>query len=163
MSGGFAVALPAALVLCGLVAGFLFAFAVVVMPGLRSLDDAAYLRAFKVIDGVIQNGSPLFGLVWVGSVLATLAVLLLGFSAASGAERMLALGGAALYVAGVQAPTIFVNIPLNNRLQRLRIDEVDSATLHEERLLFERRWNRWNSVRTTLATGTVVLLLAAVL
>jgi uncharacterized membrane protein len=34
---------------CSLVAGFLFAFAAVVMPGIRRLDDGAFIRAFQAI------------------------------------------------------------------------------------------------------------------
>ena len=59
--------------LCSLVAGFLFAFAAVVMPGIRSLDDGGFIRAFQVMDRIIQNNQPLFVLVWVGSVLALVA------------------------------------------------------------------------------------------
>ena len=59
--------LIAATVLNGLVAGFVFAFAVVVMPGLGTLPDRDFLRAFKRVDGVIQDNQPLFILVWVGS------------------------------------------------------------------------------------------------
>lgn len=75
----FLWALFAGALLCSLVAGFLFAFAVVVMPGIKRLDDAGFLRAFQVIDGVIQRGQPLFGLIWVGSVLAVLVAGVLGF------------------------------------------------------------------------------------
>jgi uncharacterized membrane protein len=46
-----------AAVLCSLVAGFLFAFATVVMPGIKSLDDGSFIRAFQVIDGVIRKGT----------------------------------------------------------------------------------------------------------
>ena len=59
--------------LCSLVAGFLFAFAVVIMPGIRSLDDGGFIRAFQVIDRVIQNNQPLFMVVWVGSVVSLIA------------------------------------------------------------------------------------------
>jgi hypothetical protein len=64
--------------LCSLVAGFLFAFAVVVTPGIRGLDDAGFLPAFQVIDRVIQNNQPLFIPVRVGSVLALGAAAVLG-------------------------------------------------------------------------------------
>ena len=60
MSASFVVAASIAVLLCSLTAGFLFAFAVVVMPGLKALDDAAYLRAFQLMDGVIQDRQPLF-------------------------------------------------------------------------------------------------------
>ena len=44
----FQVVLMMATFLCSLVAGFLFAFAAVVMPGIRSLDDGGFIRAFQV-------------------------------------------------------------------------------------------------------------------
>src|ERR671919_209370 len=75
--------------LCSLVAGFLFAFAAVVMPGIRSLDDRSFIRAFQVIDRVIQNNQPLFVLVWVGSVLAMIAAAVLGLLTLAGVDRLL--------------------------------------------------------------------------
>ena len=42
----FLAALLLATLLCALVAGFLFAFAVVVMPGIATLDDTGFLRGF---------------------------------------------------------------------------------------------------------------------
>ena len=36
--------------LCSLVAGFVFAFAIVAMPGIKSLSDHDFLQAFKAID-----------------------------------------------------------------------------------------------------------------
>ena len=68
--GIFQIALILATFLCSLVAGFLFAFAVVVMPGIGSLNDRDFLRAFQVMDHVIQNNQPIFMLVWVGSVVS---------------------------------------------------------------------------------------------
>jgi len=65
-----------ATLLCGLTAGFVFAFASVVMPGIGKLDDKAYRRAFQVIGGVIRAGQPCFGVVWLGSILAVTAGLL---------------------------------------------------------------------------------------
>ena len=62
--GTFQIALILATFLCSLVAGFLFAFALVAMPGIRSLKDREFIRAFQVMDRVIQNNQPLFVLVW---------------------------------------------------------------------------------------------------
>ena len=58
--------------LVALVAGLVFTFALITMPGIKKLDDAAFIRAFQVMDGIIQNGSPVFDLVWAGSVAALL-------------------------------------------------------------------------------------------
>lgn len=144
-----------ALLLCSLVAGFLFAFAVVVMPGLRALDDRAYLRAFQVIDRVIQDNQPLFLLVWVGSIVAVLAAMGLGFRTMTGVPRGLLLGAGALWLGGVQFPTMAFNVPLNGRVQALDVDALDTGALREARAGFEPRWNRWNKVRAVLATVAV--------
>jgi hypothetical protein len=48
------------------------------MPGIKRLDDGGFIRAFQVIDGVIQNDQPVFIFVWVGSVLTLIAAALLG-------------------------------------------------------------------------------------
>src|SRR6187551_2026856 len=90
----FHAVLVVATFLCALVAGLLFAFAVVVMPGLRRLDDGGFIRAFQAIDRVIQNKQPLFMSVWVGSVLALVAAAGLGVSVLSGADRLLIIAAA---------------------------------------------------------------------
>ena len=74
----FHAVLVVATFLCALVAGLLFAFAVVVMPGIGRLDDGGFIRAFQAIDRVIQNNQPLFMSVWVGSVLALISATVLG-------------------------------------------------------------------------------------
>jgi len=152
------VSLVLATVLCALVAGFLFAFAVVVMPGLTNLGDREFLRAFQVIDGVIQRGQPLFSLVWLGSIVALLAGVALGAGQLAGTSRLLLVAACGLYLLGVQLPTFRVNIPLNNGLQALDIGSADPDTLAAARARFEPRWNRWNRIRTLLSVVTAVLL-----
>jgi uncharacterized membrane protein len=123
--------------LCALVAGFLFAFAAVVMPGIGTLDDGRFIRAFQVIDRVIQRNQPLFVLVWVGSVL--IAVAALGIRALSGADRLLIILVALVYLLGVQLPTVTINVPLNNRLQRRDLGSMDEPTRRRAREDFEPR------------------------
>jgi len=164
MSAAVAGAVAAAILLCSLTAGFLFAFSVVVMPGITQLDDRAYLRAFQVMDGIIQNNSPLFIVMWAGSVLAMLAVLVIGFGVGglSGGTRVLLVGAAVLYLGGVQVPTAVVNIPLNNRVQALNVDQLEAPAAERERGTFEARWNRWNVIRTAVAIVAVLMLVTAV-
>jgi uncharacterized membrane protein len=163
MSMAAEVALILATLLGSLVAGFLFAFAVVVMPGIRNLGDRELLRAFREMDGVIQRGDPLFGLVWVGSALASVAALALGLGQLDGPERVLLALAGGLYLLGVQLPTFVGNIPLNRELQALDIDAADGATCSSARERFEPRWNRWNRVRTVLAvlSSAILMLLLA--
>jgi len=42
------------------------------MPGISSLTDREFIRAFQAMDGIIQDNQPLFILVWVGSAVAVI-------------------------------------------------------------------------------------------
>jgi uncharacterized membrane protein len=152
----FDAVLVLATFLCSLVAGFLFAFAAVVMPGIGRLDDGGFIRAFQVIDRVIQGNQPLFVLVWVGSVLALLAAAVPALWALSGADRLLIIAVVLGYLLGVQLPTVMINVPLNNNLQRLDPGSMDEPTRRRAREDFEPRWNRWNAVRTACAILTAI-------
>jgi uncharacterized membrane protein len=161
----FQVVLVLATFLCSLVAGLLFAFAVVVMPGIRSLDDRGFIRAFQAIDRVIQNNQPLFIVVWVGSVLALIAAAVLGIWELSGTDRLFLIVAALLYVLCVQLPTVMINIPLNNEIKKLDPNAMNETTRKRARDAFEPRWNRWNVIRTagaSLASLVLMLLLMSV-
>ena len=155
----FEMAVSLSVVLCGMVAGVTFAFAVVVMPGIRDLGDRDYLRAFKAIDGVIQRGQPLFMLAWLGSAVAVVVSALLSFWHADGAARLIAVVAAGVYLLGVQLPTLAINVPLNNRVQALDLETLDDTRLGALRAGFDGRWMRWNVLRTVLAIASVALLL----
>ena len=137
--------------LCALVTGFIFTYAVVVMPGFAKLDDRDFIHAFQVTDGVIQNNQPLFMLAWVGSIVSVVATMILGFIEHHGIERWTVIAIGFVYLLGVQGITIRVHLPLNNRLQRLEIDEMDPESLSKERNKFESRWNYFNNIRTLIA------------
>ncbi len=140
-----------AALMCGLVTGFLFAFWVVVMPGLRALGDRAFLQAFAAMDAAIQRNEPRFMLLWIGSVVAVLAAAGLAWFELRGVDRVAALIAAGAYLLGVQLPTGVVNVPLNNRLQRLDLDTLDDAAAGDARAAFEPRWVAWNRLRTVVA------------
>jgi uncharacterized membrane protein len=159
----FEIVLVLATFLCSLVAGFLFAFASVVMPGLRSLDDAGFIRVFQVIDRVIQNNQPLFIFVWVGSVLALLGAAGLGVRALSGTDRLVVIVAALVYLLCVQIPTAAINIPLNNELKKLDPGTMNETARKRARDAFEPRWNRWNAIRTACASLASLLLMVLLL
>ncbi|NNE48051.1 MAG: DUF1772 domain-containing protein [Rhodothermales bacterium] len=155
----FLAAAIVATFLCSLVAGFLFAFAVVAMPGIRNLNDAEFIRAFQVMDRVIQNNQPIFLIVWVGSAVVLLVALVLGFGQLEGVDRLLLVASSIVYILGVQLPTVAINVPLNNRLQMLDVVNLDEAERRTARNDFEPRWNTWNVVRAVLSSLAVALLI----
>ena len=152
-----------ATLLCALTAGLVFAFASVVMPGIGKLGDREFIRSFQVIDGVIQVGQPVFGLVWMSSVVTLLLSAVMGGLQLDGIERVFVIVSALVYVMGVQVPTFRINVPLNNTLQRLDVDAMDKDALASARRAFENRWVRWNSIRTVVASLVSVALLFVLL
>jgi len=157
--GIFQFALILATFLCSLVAGFLFAFAIVAMPGIRSLNDREFIRAFQVMDLVIQNNQPVFVLVWLGSVVALVTSTVLGIGQLDGAGLVLIICAALAYLIGVQLPTFTINIPLNKKLQTLDVDAMNETMQKTARKDFEPRWNRWNSIRAMFASLASALLI----
>jgi len=159
----FQAVLMSSAFLCSLVAGLLFAFATVVMPGIRCLGNGDFIRSFQVMDRVIQNNQPLFVVVWVGSALALITAAVLGVWQLRGADRLLLIIAALVYLLGVQLPTFTINIPLNNRLQKLDVGTMAETTRKREREHFESRWNRWNVIRAACASVTSILLVLLLL
>ena len=153
----FAVLLSA--LLCSLVAGLVFTFAIVVMPGIKNLGDLSFLKSFKAMDRVIQNNQPVFMLVWLGSAVVLLVSTVLGIWQLEGLDRILLVVACAIYLFGVHLPTVAINIPLNNHLQSLDLDTMTESALLETTARFESRWLRWNAIRTVLAILTTALLL----
>ena len=145
--------------LCSLVAGFLLAFTIVVMPGIKNLGDHDYLQAFKGMDRIIQNNQPVFITVWLGSVVALLASAILGFWRLEGLDLVLLFIAAAMYLFGVQVPTVTINVPLNNQLQQQDLGALSEPALQEAREQFEPRWIQWNTIRTVVSTLTSILLI----
>ena len=144
---------------CCLVTGFIFTYAVVVMPGLSKLNDKEFLRAFQVTDGIIQNNQPLFMLTWVGSIIAILSLILIAIVFIGISKTWLIVLVGIIYLLGVQGITISIHIPLNNHIQQLNIDELNEQNLSEERKKFEKKWNNFNIIRTLIAFSISAILL----
>ncbi len=157
------IVLVIAALLCSLVAGFLFAFAVVVMPGIRRLADGEFIRAFQVMDGVIQRNQPLFMTVWLGSIVFVVAGAALAFGSLDAVERWLVGVATTTWLLGVQLPTVAVNVPLNNRLQAVDVSVADEPGRRAARDAFEASWNRWNRIRTLVACLSSLLLIVVLL
>ena len=157
------ITLMLSILFCSLVAGLLFGFAVVVMPGIAKLTDKEYLLAFKHMDGIIQDNQPLFILVWAGSIISVIVTLVLGVMNLNGTQIYLLSAASVLYLLGVQLPTFRFNIPLNNSLQSLDIETLRETEFTLFRSDFEAPWNRWNRFRTVNAIVAVSMFLLVLL
>ena len=139
------------ILLCSLVTGFIFTYAIVVMPGLSKLKDKEFIRAFQVTDEIIQNNQPIFMLIWVGSIISVLSLIISSVIIIGISESLLTSIIGTIYLFGVQGVTIGIHLPLNNQIQKVNTEELDDQKLHEERLNFERKWNFFNNIRTIIA------------
>ena len=146
---------------CALVTGFVFTYAVIVMPGLAKLTDKEFIRAFQVTDELIQNNQPIFMIVWVGSVISVISTLIVSLMGPYSVETLLVIIAGFVYLLGVQGLTVLVHLPLNRRIQTVNVEEWDASALREERLLFETRWIRFNWIRTLIGLGVIVTFMVA--
>ncbi|MEC3976795.1 anthrone oxygenase family protein [Amycolatopsis sp. H20-H5] len=136
------VALVAATIAAGLIAGLFYAYACSVMPGLALADDRSFVVAMREINVAILNGW--FALTFAGApVLAVVAGLL---HLRGSALPWIVTGFVCLVV--MLVITMAVNVPLNNALEAGR-DSADFAALRGR---FESSWVRWNLVRALVCT-----------
>lgn len=77
MSLFFTALLVVAAFSTAMVAGLVYTFALLVMPGLGKLDNRGLLRGFQVIESIIQRGHPLFIVVRLGSIVSLLTLFIL--------------------------------------------------------------------------------------
>jgi uncharacterized membrane protein len=145
------VALIAATISMGLMAGVFGLYAHAIMPGLRTTDDRTFVGAFQAIDRAIINAwfLPVFFGALVLSVLA--AALHLG----EGSVLPWAIAAFVLYLITFVI-TVRVNVPLNDAIKAAGDpDQISDLAVVRERF-DEDRWARLNVVRavtTTIAFG----------
>ena len=153
------ILLIVSITLCSLVSGFIFTYAIIVMPGLSKLNDKEFIRAFQVTDAVIQNNQPIFMLTWIGSIVSLLSTILTSIISFGLSETWLVVLLSVFYLLGVHGITIAIHIPLNNQIQKVLIEELNYETIKDERVKFERKWNFFNNIRTSISISVTLLLL----
>tara|TARA_B110000003_G_C16572236_1_gene504780 strand:- start:160 stop:567 length:408 start_codon:yes stop_codon:yes gene_type:complete len=129
------------------------------MPGLSNLNDKEFIRAFQVTDAVIQNNQPIFMFTWIGSIVSLLITILISVVNFGLSEAWLIVIISVFYLLGVQGITIAIHIPLNNHIQKVVIEELSDEAMTEERVKFERKWNYFNNIRTSISISISLLLL----
>ena len=128
------------------------------MPGLSNLNDKDFLKAFQVTDAVIQNNQPIFMLTWIGSMFHYLATIFTSLVSFGLSEAWLIVLVAFLFIRCTRYNDS-KSIPLNNHIQRIKIEDLNDEVLADQRLKFERKWNYFNNIRTSIAISVSVLML----
>ena len=77
-------------------------------------------------DGIIQNNQPLFMLTWIGSIISVLGTVFCAILSLELREAWLIILCGVVYLLGVQGITMSIHLPLNNKLQKLVLDELSN-------------------------------------
>jgi len=133
-------------VTCGLIAGFFFAFSVVVMRALRTLPPAHAIAAMRSINVVVIN--PWFLIPFLGAAAGSVAGAIAALLRWREDGAALVLAGSALYALGTFGVTMVFNVPRNQALEAVAPESDEAAALWRSYLV---EWTAWNHVRTLAA------------
>ena len=133
----------------GLTAGLLFIFSIAVNPGLARLNEEEYYRAMKFINQVIL--SPIFFIVFIGPVFTM--PFLTYMSRNDSNMFIFILFSSILYLLGVILVTSLRNVPLNNKLEKLKSEDFKDVFLW-----YKKPWNFWHNIRTFFGITSFLLL-----
>ena len=71
------------------------------------------------------------------------------------------LGATFTYLIGTFGVTVFGNVPMNEVLDAVNLDDLNSEALNNTRTSYEGKWNQWHSVRTVFSVLAFILCLLA--
>ncbi|MBZ0165801.1 MAG: DUF1772 domain-containing protein [Candidatus Omnitrophica bacterium] len=134
----------------GLMAGLYFIFSNTIMRALQERPPAEGMAVMQAINRVILN--PLFFLVFFGTAVTSLLIVILVISGKVLTGRPYLIAGSLLYLIGNIFITITRNVPLNNALDRADATNKDGREVWADYL---KRWTTWNHVRTVACVGAM--------
>jgi len=145
-------------VLTGLSAGLFLAWSVSVIPGTKKLADPTYLETMQSINKAILN--PGFFVIFFGSLLLLSLSSISEFTSNKLAFWLL-LGAAINYLTGTVGVTGLGNVPLNDLLEGLNLEDISTQKMEEFRSYYEINWNRLHLIRTVFALLAFLLAVLA--
>lgn len=148
----FSLSLLISSVTCGVMAGIYFAFSIFVMKALSSMPGSSGAMAMRAINDVILKTAflPLFFLSTI--LCAALAIIAVVKWKIDGSGIIVS--ASLVYVVGMFVVTTAFNVPLNNKLAGLNMQEID---VELEWKSFVQAWTNYNHVRTVSSTVACAL------
>ncbi len=152
------ISLFSAVLLTGLSAGFFYAWSVSVIPGTIKVADTIYLETMQSINRAILN--PAFFLIFLGSLILLVTNTIQQYHA--GLTFWLMLAATLIYLVGTIGVTGLGNVPLNDALDALHLNDLSDDKLAQFRQYYELKWNKLHTIRTVFAVISFLLSLLAV-
>jgi len=150
-------ALYIGILLTGLSAGLFYSWQVSVIPGTRLTQDSTYIETMQKINRAIIN--PPFMLIFLGSLLMQIISVFLFWN--SGLQSWFILAGTLVYGAGTVMVTGLGNVPLNDALDELQLNDLSKEEISKRRQNYEIPWNRLHLIRSAFSVVSFMLLLIA--
>ena len=142
----------------GLVAGVFFAFSSFVMPALARIGPVPGVQAMQSINVTVVRS--LFLVEFIATTILSAALIVAPWFIASGMPPRLAAVAGVVSVFGSFGVTMWLNVPLNDRLAVASPTEPGAATLWETYL---RDWGAANTGRMAASTIASLLFVCAAL
>jgi uncharacterized membrane protein len=152
------ISLFAAVLLTGLSAGLFYAWSVSIIPGSRKVMDHTYVESMQAFNRAILN--PAFFLVFMGSGILLAVGAFQHYK--TGIVFWVMLAAALSYLVGTFGVTMVGNVPLNNSLDKLQINDMSADQIAAFRNHFEANWNRLHTIRTAFSVLSFMLSIAAI-
>ncbi|WP_420387719.1 DUF1772 domain-containing protein [Roseivirga sp.] len=130
----------------GLSSGLFYAWQVSVIPGTRRVTDQSYLESMQQINRAIIN--PWFMFIFMGALLFLAWSTWFSYQTADRTTFILMLIATLCYAGGTFGVTAAGNVPLNNWLEAINLNELSSLKMVETRAHYEPKWNRLHLIRT---------------
>ncbi len=122
-----------AAILTGLSAGLFYAWAVSVIPGTKRVADPVYLETMQQINRAILN--PAFYLIFFGSMIGLIVSSILHYQTSSVQCWLIIIS--TLLNLGAFIVTTAGNVPLNNSLDVINLNEQSLEKMAQFRMLYE--------------------------
>ena len=153
--------LASAILSTGLMAGIFFTWSNAVKPGIGKLIDLEYLKALQSMNRVILNIP--FKIVFFISIISVALVPLLYFDLYPSNIFWLFIFALVSYWVGAFSVTLFGNIPLNEKLDKINLKSISSQKIKLLRESIESNWNNLNLIRTISSFMAFLLLIISLI
>ena len=147
-----------ALIGSALIGGIFFAFSSFIMKALARLPSSEGIAAMQSINVVVLN--PVFLGVFMGTAVISLLVSILAIRGWEMPAAPYYLVGALFYFVGTFLVTGMGNVPLNNQLAAVTVNDPAASDFWQHYL---DRWTRLNTIRTVSSTVAAVMILIGLL
>ncbi len=145
-----------AIISTGVMSGIFFTWTNAVKPGIGTLNNISYLRAFKAMNKAILN--PLFYIVFILPVLTITISAYINYGSPNFYIFKLLFASTLIYFFGVFILTINGNVPINELLENTDLQKISETELSSLRENIENKWNNFNLIRTVSSFISFLLL-----